>query len=418
MKSLVVGGIVLLLAILGPQRFVHSRFDALWALGVLILLAYILQHGVRRLGLPGQAAWLAAGLLLGATGQQLLRPDEVGTPQLVWSLAGVWVGFLVGVQLGWAGLPRRRAVTRVGLTTLCTFAAVALGVALVGGVSWWVALLLGSLASLWGPFTLLPGPGRRPLVSVGLIGVGFSLLLLAGVLLLLQAQGVVPAAGYVVVRLLLSAAVGAASAEMLFRLGLFSVRASTLGAGLLAAFLALALLVQQVPLFGLPCGFGVGAVLVLHGTPAKRVRRLLRPVAPAVYMAYFALMGAMMDLHVFAAAAPQLIPLLVVQAGLFLLVRWAGLALYSPLPLPDGASRWRVGWVLLPRAALLFEVLLAPRAGLLHLLRGDTARLVQQAGTAEILLHLLVLSTVAQMVLRAYPATGEAVPRPAATSAA
>ncbi|MEW6754835.1 MAG: hypothetical protein AB1505_28215, partial [Candidatus Latescibacterota bacterium] len=332
MKNLVVGGVVLLLALLGPQQYLHSRYDALWALGALVLVSYILERALHPVGVPPQAAWLAAGLLLGASGRGLLRPDEIGTPQLVWGLAGVWVGFQVGVHLAWGTLPRWRTTALAGLATLATLGATTAGLALVTQAPWWVTLLLGALASLWGPFTLLPGPGRRHITTLGLVGAGFGLLFLACVLLLLQTHGVLPpAAALLVLRLCVSVALGAASAEILCRFGLFALHASTLGAGLLFSFLALALLVQQVPLFGLPCGLGAGAVLVLHGTPAKRMRLLLRPVTPAAFLVYFALTGAMVDLRVFAPPSPDLAWLVLVQVGVLVLVRGFGPAVWSPL---------------------------------------------------------------------------------------
>ncbi|MBT4503224.1 MAG: hypothetical protein HOC74_36165, partial [Gemmatimonadetes bacterium] len=52
MKNLVVCGIVLLLGVLGPQQDHRSPFDALWSLGALALVAYVLQQFARRLKLP------------------------------------------------------------------------------------------------------------------------------------------------------------------------------------------------------------------------------------------------------------------------------------------------------------------------------------------------------------------------------
>ncbi|MEW6750206.1 MAG: hypothetical protein AB1505_04430, partial [Candidatus Latescibacterota bacterium] len=72
---------------------------------------------------------------------------------------------------------------------------------------------------------------------------------------------------------------------------------------------------------------------------------------------------------------------------------------------------WRLGWLLLPRAALLFEVLFSPRIGLVHVLAGSAARLVHQVSLADILVHVSVLAGVAHLVMRTSP-VGAGQPEP------
>ena len=74
MRNLVVAAFVLLLAYYGPQRDEASRFDDAWMLGALALLAASLGQVVEAARLPALLGWLVAGLVLGASGLQVVGP--------------------------------------------------------------------------------------------------------------------------------------------------------------------------------------------------------------------------------------------------------------------------------------------------------------------------------------------------------
>jgi len=404
MKNLVVCGIVLLLVVLGPQHDLHSRFDALWALGTLVLVAHVLQEAARYLRLPSLVGWLGAGLLLGPSGLQVAQPADFPALLLGRTLAALWVGFQVGIHFSWPPLLDWKGPGLIGLVTLATALLATTGIALIAQPPWWLAVLLGAIASLWGPFTSLPAPERRGELLLGVMGTGFSLVLLSIVLGFLQVRGLLPAAVlHLIGRLWLSLLVGACSVEVLRRFGLFAARASTLAVGLFGALFVVALFVQHLQLYALPGGFAAGLALVPHRVPARRTRYLLRLLPPIPFMVFFALMGATIDLGILRFPVDGFFETLLVLVLIQVFVRGVGPAVYYPLPAPDPQARRRLGWLLLPRGALLFELLYHPRSSLLDLLGEGPARLVHQVALGDILVHVVVFSSLAIAVQRLRP---------------
>lgn len=399
MKSLVVFGLILLISVLGPQHNLPSRYDALWALGALVLVAYLLQQAVGYLRLPPLTGWVGAGLLLGASGLNLLQAEELSALYLVQVLMALWVGFQVGLHFYWPRGLGWKGPLLLGLITFITLIAIAAGLSWIAELPWWLALLFGSLASLWGLFAFLPNPARRGAVVLGALGLGFSLLFLSAVLALLWAHGFLPSRSLSsIARLWLSLLGGALVTECLQRLGLFAPRGPGLAAGLFAAFFISALLVAHWQLYALPYGFAAGLALVHQRLSARRLRFFLRSLSPMAFMIFFALLGATLDLGIFRTPAGGLLEILLVQVALLTLVRGLGPALYYPSLFPNPQARKRIGWFLLPRGALLFELLYHPQQGLLGLLTGDRGRLLHQVAMADILISLLFFSTLSLAV--------------------
>jgi Kef-type K+ transport system membrane component KefB len=420
MTSIVVAGIVLLVALLGPLRDQTGPPRALWALGLLIILPYTLQRLTRALHVPPIVGWLAGGVLLGATGLGLVQPADLAPLALLACLAGVWVGFQVGLHFaipsgfGWRG---PALITTVTLAT----ALLATGaIALAAEPPWWLALLLGTLAAFWGPFSIVPSPARRGALLLACVGAGAAVLLLSAALVLLHVRGPVPASALVwIARLWGSLLAGAVGAEVLRRLGLLVARSSTLAAALLAVSLVAALLVQHLELFSLPFGFGAGLVLVQQRVPARRLRLLLRSSSPVAFMLFFALLGAAIDLRELWPLPPQVVRILVAQILVVVIVRGVGPALFYPLAVPDSRSRRRLGWMLLPRGALLFELVYHPQQSILRLLGDGPAQLVGQVALADIMVHVVLFSILAGFAQRWLPPVAVATsdPRGGATPA-
>ena len=193
MKNIVVAAFALLLAYYGPQLDQASRFDSVWMLGILAILAGVGGQLAQALRLPALIGWVVAGLMLGSSGLQLVHPDVFPPFSVLLLTTGLWVGFQVGlhvvwpVQLDWRG-PMLMAVATALILLLVTVA-----VALIVEPPWGLALLLGALASLWGPFTALPGFDRRGALLLSVLGGAVALLLLSGVIIVLQAEAAVEA---------------------------------------------------------------------------------------------------------------------------------------------------------------------------------------------------------------------------------
>ena len=151
LKYLVVCGIVLTLAILGPQQGLESPFDSLWALGALAIMSFVCHQIAAFLRLPQLVGWMAAGLIMGTSGLRIVLPAEHVLVDFLFALATVWVGFQVGSGLAWARAMRWPVSAFAGLSTLAIFALAAGGTIAIAQLPAWLALLLGAMASLWGP---------------------------------------------------------------------------------------------------------------------------------------------------------------------------------------------------------------------------------------------------------------------------
>lgn len=401
MKNAVVLLLILVVGAFGPQQSLHSRYDALWVMGALILAAYILQRVAEQVRLPGIVGWLGAGLLLGSSGLRLASSQDLAALHLVRTLAALWVGFQVGIHFWWPKGFGWRGVLLIGAATLVALVAIASGTWALSSVPWGMALLLGGLGSLWGLFVLQPNPARRGALMLAAVGSGFSLVLLLGVLALLWSNGLMPADGfYLGLRLVISPFAGALGALACRRLGLFEARDHALAAGLFAAFFASALLVAHWHLVALPFGFGAGVALVRRPLPARRLRFFLRSLSPVAFAAYFALLGATLELHVLRQPLPDLWVVLLVEVVVLVVVRVLGPALWYPSGLPHLGARRHLGWLLLPKGALLFELLYHPTNGLAEMLEGERGLLLHQVALGDILIFALVFVSVAVAIPR------------------
>lgn len=404
MKNAAVLALMLAVGVFGPQQTLHSRYDALWVLGVLVVGAYVLQQVAQQLRLPSLLGWLAAGVLAGSAGLHLASAQDLAALQLVRTLAALWVGFEVGIHFTWpAGLSWRGPLL-ISATTLVTLVALTLGIWALSGQPWAMALLLAAVSNLWGLFALQPTPARRGVLTLASVGNGVALLLLLAVMALLTANGIVPAAGLQLgLRPLISLAAGAVGALGCRRLGLFEPRAHGLVAGLFAAFFVAALLVAHWQLIALPFGFGAGVALVRRPLPARRLRRFLRSLSPVAYAAYFALMGATLQLRALSPPVAGLGWILAVVAVVLVVVRVLGPAVWYPACLPHRVARRQLGWLWLPKGAMLFELLYHPEVGLVDLLPGEPGLLLHQAALAQVVLFALVFTTAAVWVPRRWP---------------
>ncbi len=394
MKNFAICSLALLLAALGPQRSQHGLVDTAWALGALMLVAFLAQRAAASLRLPALSGWVAAGLLLGPALLKLVPPDP--TLHLIHSFAAIWVGFCAGLDLPRPEMSWRPTAV-IALSTLGVFLAVAAALALLVGIPWDLALLIGALSSLWGPFTT---PGVLPdsqMVSWGLVGNGCSLLLLCGVLVLLYGQGLLPAtvlsfSGALWVSLL----AGALVAGLLCWARVCTTPKATM-VGLSGAFLLCALAIDHFQLYALLFGFAAGWAVTRHPDQRQRMEARAKAVQPLFAMLFFALAGAALDPRLLWPPLPTLAQIALVQILVLVAVR--GWALSRLNHSPPGISRPRT-WLLLPKVALLFEVVYHPGGGLAQLLAPEAAQLLRQTALAELLLHTFVVGVLAFLLYR------------------
>lgn len=391
MKNFAVFSLVLLLGVLGPQRESGSRFDAAWELGLLMLAAFLAQQAARSLRLPPLTGWMAAGLLLGPSGLQAVSVDS--SLQLIHAAAAIWVGFQAGLVCSLPA-PPRQPTAALGLSTLAVFLTSSAALALLARLPWELALLLGALASLWGPFTTGAVLEHREAIAWGITGNGFGLLLLSGVLVFLHAQGRLPEEALRFAGMLwLSLLTGALAAWLLSHLRAGPTPALTLAA-MGGGFLLAALLLNHLGLCALLFGLAAGWVAARRPDHGPHLRHSSQPAHALLSLLFFALAGAAIDLRGLWPPAPGLFEAVLLQLLALILLR--GLVLSRFLPAGTGAFTW----LLLPRFALLFALLYYPGGGLAELLAEGQSRLLRQAAVSDLLLHAFLFSTLALAVCR------------------
>ena len=384
MKTIVVAAFVLLLIYYGPPQDRASPFDAAWMLGALGLLAAAGGQLAQASRLPALVGWVGAGMLLGTGGLQLVDLGAFSLHQLLLLTAGLGVGFQVGLHVVWP-THAWRTLGLVAAATALVFAAVAATTALLG-LPWEQAVLLGALAGLWGPFTGVPELGRRGALMLAVLGTGCALGALAGALVLLETG----ASGWVG-RVGLSLVAGGVLGLGLRLLRRFATPSATIVSGLIGAFFLTALALDTLGLMALPCGLVAG--LVQDKPQSRRVRLLLHRGAPVAFMLFFALMGTALDLDALWPPADGLYEAALVLVAVPLLLRGLAPIAYYPLPGPHPGRR--IGWRLLPRGALLFELFCGPH-GLAPYVGAEG--LLAQAVLLDILVSTLLFSSFSLLV--------------------
>lgn len=397
MKNLGICAIILVLGVLGPQNKIDSPYAPVWMLGLLILLAFLGEQWARNLRLPPLVGWLAAGLVLGPAGLHTVIPPNFLLLQFFQALAAVWIGFQVGISLPWSqGMPSWRIPVLLMAVTLTTCLLTTLALTFLVALPWWLALLLGALTSLWGPFTgWTLRRNRRTLVLLGIVGNGTALIVLSAVLLVLHHQNILESAP-LVGRLWLSLLAGALAAELLYRLDVFSRNTTTILVGLSACFVLATLTLLHFHFYALPFGLGAGLVLVLHRDRIRQVHQALAPLRAVPSLFFFALAGATLDPQLLWPAQPGLYEIAALLVLILVLVRVLGPALWNPLPLPRSGRH--IGLLLLPRGALLFELFYHPAGDLGKLVGPPWKTLLQQVVLADILICTLVFSALALLI--------------------
>ena len=398
MRNFAVCCILLALAVLAPVSGEGGRFDVVWGLGLLMLLAYAAQQIAAGLRLPPLLGWIVAGLVLGQSGLQAVRPTDVDSLHLVLLFTAVWVGFQVGLGLDSPAIRRPgRLAALVVLSTMAVFLVTSVGVSALGKQPWHLALAIGAITCLWGPCIVSFLTEDNEIRFISVIGAGIALVLLTGTELMLHRGG---PSFEVAVRTAaspwISLAAGLAVAEILWRLGIFS-RRSTAVAGSVGSFLLMAAILGELGLYGLPFGFACGALLSWHEGSGDTLRHLLEPARSMAAMVFFALLGASLDVS--AALAPphhSLYLIVLIQVVVLILMRGVGPAVWYPLSAADSSSFARhTSWLLLPGGAVLFELVYLPRTGALPLLAVFSERLLYQLVVFDLLLFGLVFPAIA-----------------------
>ena len=410
MRSLGVCAILLALAAAAPPVAQRGPFEALWALGVLVLLGVTLQNVLRRVRLPAVAGWVVAGIVLGPSLFHVVEPLRVPVLALGFSVTGLWAGLLVGLGFSWPPARRGwRVPLVVAASTVLTFGAVAVGISLTTQLAPALVLVLAALASMWGPL-LADFWHSREVQAIGIFGALIAFLVLSAVVAATELSGGLDW----IARLWLALLLGAVSGESLFHLRLLDRRGSALlSLSVVTMIAALAVHQFRLPVLGLGLGLGLALAARQHaglsggtsgrasvGAFAKHRRqlgRLLSPTRPTAILLFAGLLSASADLKILWPMPSGLVEVLAVQIIALLLFRGIGPALWYPLPLDAEFSR-RSAWLLLPRGLVSGALVLGAGASLPGLLPAADSALLQAVLIADVLVFSLFFAVIAALV--------------------
>ena len=270
------------------------------------------------------------------------------------------------------------------------------------------ALLFGALACLWGPVVLSTLADSDILRRVSVAGGAISLVLVGATLILLHLRGALhPGVLHFVPMLMLSGLAGASSTELLWRLGILSRRGTAI-LGMVGLLCVVALLLRPLGLYAIPFGLCAGLVLSHRQGGGKLVARLFDSGRPFAALVFFALAAASVGAH--ARLWPLedgLLQLVAIQLVFLIALRGLAPALWVPKESQSDIQRY-AGLLLVPKGALLFELVHGPGWRLPRLVDDDLARLLYQLVAAELLVFAVGVTIVVALLQKLLQ------PRPAA----
>ncbi len=421
---LVVFGLVELMRPLGSAGY---GSQALLTFGLLILAAYTVGEIAKAMHGPAIVGFMAAGLIFGPAALGTVSAEALERLAPVSGLAVAMIAFLAGAELRWEEVRRTGIALLKVMTAELALSFVALAGALIAARDFVpflrdlpmaqvvaVALLVASIAIVHSPAVTMAllsetgarGPLARTTLGVVLLTDVIVVLLFSATLAIARAlapttgQGISP--GMVTWEILGALVVGAVLGQAV-AVYLRFIGEELLLFGILVAFLGseVARLAHvEVVLTLLTAGF-----VAENFSPRARgeaLRHAMERSAAPVYVVFFALSGAMIDVVAVIRLMPLLLPLVLVRAGAV----WGGTRLggrWAGLP-PDVTRRLWMG--------------LVSQAGVAIGLASVVAEVFPTFGAElrTLLLALIALNQLVGPVLlrRALVASGEAPVSPAA----
>ncbi len=350
--ALLLGGMQLVLKA-GPAE---ARGQALLTFGFLILAAYSVGELAKQFRLPKIVGYLVAGAVFGPEALGVVPQASVEQLGSVSNLAIALIAFLAGAELEWAEL-RKRGIgllkvtgTELGITFVIiagTLIVMREQVPFLAGTNWVVVFtfagLFASIAIVHSPavtMALLTETGARGPVARTTLGV----VLLADVVVVVVFSGALAAAralvpsgtagvgsfgataweigGSIPVGVVLGVVVALYLRFVRGELFLFAILVTLFGSEIAR------LLHVETLLTLLVAGF-VGETLA-PGTMGRALRHAMERSAAPVFVVFFALSGAKLDVGALARLGPVVVPIVLARSGGIWIgtrvgSRWAGL---------------------------------------------------------------------------------------------
>jgi Kef-type K+ transport system membrane component KefB len=300
----------------GDQRMIVGslQLDILSLIGLVIICAYLASKGMQRIGVPQVVGFILVGVLLGSSFLDIVPLPLVRELAFVSEIALALIGFDMGSHLRLGDL--RRLGGSILAILLCeglgAFVLVSSGIYLLTR-SVPTALVFGALASATAPAATVDvlheyhaeGPLTTTLMAVVGLDDALSLLLFSVAATIAESQlsgaaavSLVPALSLVLQEIggatLLGIVVGVPFQELLNRLEHeHAVYGFVVGVVIFVAGLANSLGVSLILSL-----MTMGVVVAnLRGDNSLYVRRVVERVGPVIYVLFFALVGARLQVH-------------------------------------------------------------------------------------------------------------------------
>lgn len=341
--------------------------DVLLSLGTAILIGLIFNRIVKKLGLPNVTGYLVAGVLIGPSVMQIIPESFIGSMTLLVNVALGFIAFSIGGEFRISKIRSigKSVIVITFFQALVTTAMVDIGLLLLASIlniKPAVAICLGAIATATAPAATLMivhqynAKGRVTDILMPVVALDDAIGLMVFSVSLAIAKLTVASEGVNIFHMLvdplieiaLSLIVGAIIGVVLtFGLGFFHSRNNRLTSIICAVFLGSSI----ASLFGLSslllC-MAIGAVMANFYNDSEKMIDLTEHWTPAIFLLFFVISGAELDLKIIPTVGLLGIAYLVFRsAGKYFGARWGAAAVHETKEV-----RRYLGVALLPQAGV------------------------------------------------------------------
>jgi Kef-type K+ transport system membrane component KefB len=354
-------------ALIGLRDLLHNNL--IFGVGALLLAGFIGGKLATRLKLPTISGYIVAGLLLGPSVLNVVPDHIVESLAPVPHIALGLIAITIGSEFRIAKLKKtgRNIVIITTVQLLATFAAVSLALVAFGAPPA-MAILLGAIASATAPAatvaiaTELRARGHLVSTLFGVVALDDAFAItLFGFVMAFAATMVGGATGspasmvlHPLREIVISVAIGVAVGYLVHRLVLNRKSNNEIIVIVLGFVLLVSGVTVSIGVSALIANMMMGFVLVNLSAKNSRVMRILEPLSPPIYAAFFALAGTELDIRTLAQTG--------VLGAVYLLSRAAGKyggAYVGATAARDSSSTRRyLGLALLPQAGVAIGLIL------------------------------------------------------------
>ncbi|MBD3347887.1 MAG: hypothetical protein GF400_01675 [Candidatus Eisenbacteria bacterium] len=354
-------------AIISFRNLLHGNL--IFGVGALLLAGFIGGKLASRLRLPAISGYVVAGLVLGPSILNVVPDHVVESLAPVPHIALGLIAITIGSEFRIAKLKQtgRSILIITAVQLLSAFAAVSVALALFGAPLP-MALLLGAIASATAPAATvaiaseLRARGHMVSTLFGVVALDDAFCItLFGFVMAIAATMVGTMTGGPAAMLLhpireiaVSVGIGLAAGYIVHRLVLNRKRNNEIIVIVLGFVLLTSGVTVSIHVSPLIANMMMGFTLVNLSGKNSRIMRILEPLTPPIYAAFFALAGTELDIRTLAASGLLGVVYLAARA----LGKYGGAALGATLVRDTPATRKYLGLALLPQAGVAIGLIL------------------------------------------------------------